>query len=70
MQKLGLSLLKSLGLAYWVTVTSTTQQRYSFGPFGSARHAVSQQEDCCQKLLAGGTLDLRDITSIRVSMEP
>ena len=70
MQNLSLGLLKFLGLAYWVTVTDTNQQRYCFGPFGSAHQAVSKQELCCRSLLEGRASSLGQIENIRISTEP
>lgn len=68
MQNFGLSLLKSLSLADWVTVTDSSEKKYTFGPFASASHAISLQERCCQQL-QDGVADIGAITSIRVSME-
>ena len=68
MQNFALSLLKSLGLAYWVTVMDSSQKKYTFGPFTSASHAISLQERCCQQL-RDGVADIGAIISVRVSME-
>ena len=68
MQKIVLSLLKTLGLAYWISVIDADQNRYTFGPFASASHAVSLQERCCQALLEKEP-GIKAIRSIRGSME-
>ena len=68
MQNFWVSLLNKLGLAYWVSVTDEHQNRYTFGPFASASHAISLQERCCQALLEKET-GITAITSVRVSME-
>lgn len=72
MKDLWLSLLKQLGLAYWLTVTidGPEQNAYSFGPFGTAASALSAQERCCHSLLRGQQGSINGIRTVRISMEP